>query len=380
MRFHILGPNDPALEALSQYLDHHPEYETDLTIVPWENYQSTLLDSLQAVESPYQAVFVPGHVWLADLVEEGKLAPLPIEKISAEICQLYQPEDVLPKIRTECQYRQEPYLIPFFTDGHLLFYRKDLISLGDDPDSLPILSPRQFEVIIQGIHHPPSVFGLALKAAPSEIFLDWLPFLWAFGGDVLDGQNKPILYREASILALETYCSLRQYCPPNVHVYGNFEIATAIRAQAVALAPTWGGQAAPIFTDRPSKHPYSAALYPIPWNATWGIGLPSNQPLGVRIQMAERLYRINQPEMDQKILEVAGSPVRVSTYSTPNFAQFFWLKAQWEMLQRCRTLPAIPQLGKILSVLYPAIYAAFCGEKSPQKALAAAQLALESLR
>lgn len=380
MRFHILGPNDPALEVLSQYLDHHPEYETNLTIVPWENYQGVLFDSLQADESPYQAVFVPGHVWLADLVEEGKLAPLPIEKISTEIRQLYQPEDVLPKIREECEYRQEPYLIPFFTDGHLLFYRKDLISLADDPDSLPTLSPSQFEEIIKSIHNPPSVFGLALKAAPSEIFLDWLPFLWAFGGDLFDGQNKPILYSEESILALETYCSLRQYCPPNVHLYGNFEIATAIRTQTVALAPTWGGQAAPIFADRLSKHSYSAALYPIPWNATWGIGLPNNQSLSVRIRMSERLYTINQPEMDQRILEVAGSPVRASTYSTTNLSQFFWLKAQREMLKRCRTLPAIPQLGKILGVLYPAIYAAFCGEKSPQKALADAQLALESLR
>lgn len=379
MRFHILGPNDPALEALSQYLDHHPEHETGLTIVSWENYQSTLFDSLQAIESPYQAVFVPGHVWLADLVEAGKLAPLPIDKISAEVWGLYQPEDILPKIQEECQYQQQPYLIPFFTDGHILFYRKDLISLGDAPDSIPTLFPQQFERTIKSAHRPPEVFGLALKAAPSEIFLDWLPFLWAFGGDVLDGQNKPILYSKESILALETYCSLRQYCPPDVHLYGNLEIATAIRTQTVALAPTWGGQAAPVFTNQNSRSKYSTALYPMPWNATWGIGLPKNQSLTTKIQMCEVLYQINQSEMDQKILELAGSPVRKSTYSSTNLEKFFWLKAQGEMLQKCRTLPAIPHLSKILGVLYPAVYAAFCGKKSPQKALADAQLALENL-
>ncbi|MCX8063287.1 MAG: extracellular solute-binding protein, partial [Anaerolineales bacterium] len=269
MRFHILGPNDPALEALTQHLLQHPEYETTLTIVPWENYQNALFESLQAVESPYQAVFVPGHVWLADLVEEGKLAPLPNNKISTEIYKRYQPDDILPRIKEECRYQNEPYLIPYFTDGHILFYQNERVKLRDDPDSIPVIHPQQIEEIVQGVHRPPQTFGLALKAAPSEIFLDWLPFLWACGGDVLDDQNKPILYSDESILALETYCTLRQYCPPDVHLYGNFEIATVLRNQNVCLAPTWGGQAALIFTNQPSTHSYSSALYPTPWNATW---------------------------------------------------------------------------------------------------------------
>lgn len=378
MRFHILGPDDPALAALSQFLLQHPEYETDLTVVAWDHYQATLLEALQAGESPYQAVFVPGHVWLADLVTAGKLVPLPIQKISPEVWEQYQAEDIFHKIQEECQYNQESYLIPYFTDGHLLFYRNDLISF-ENTNSIPIISPQQMEALVKNIHHPPALFGLALKAAPSEIFLDWLPFLWAFGGDVLDSQHRPILLSQPSIFALETYCGLRQYCPPDVSLFGNAEIAAVLRAKTVSLAPTWGGQAALIFPDQGSSHSYSTALYPTPWNATWGIGIPRNQSKVVQIRMTETLYRINQLDMDQKVLEIAGSPVRKSTYSQANLQKFFWLEAQWEMLHRCRTLPVTPKLGKILGVLYPAIYAAFCGEKSPQQALADAQLELERI-
>ncbi|PWH13206.1 MAG: hypothetical protein DDG59_14650 [Anaerolineae bacterium] len=379
MNLHILGPNDPALDALSQYLERHPEYEMHLTIVAWENYQNALFDSLQAIESPYQAVFIPGHVWLAELVVEGKLAPLPVDKISSEIYTLYQPDDILPKIREECQFDKEPYLIPYFTDGHLLFYRNDIMSIEEETNSIPTIAPQQFEQLVHKVHHPPQIYGLALKAAPSEIFLDWLPFLWAFGGDVLDDQNKPVIYSKESLLALESYCNLRQYCPQDVQGYGNFEIAAALKNQIVCLAPTWGGQAASIFANPSSEYPYSTALYPIPWNATWGIGIPNNQSSTQKIRVTEKLYQINRSEMDQKVLEIAGSPVRRSTYSAANFEKFFWLKAQGEMLQRCRTLPAIPQLGKILGVLYAAVYTAFCGEKSSRDVLAEAQTALESI-
>jgi multiple sugar transport system substrate-binding protein len=379
MIFHILGLDDPALEALSEYIKTHPGANLHLTIVPWDNYQNTLNDALNQSQSPFQAVFIPGHVWLSTLVEEKKVAPLPVQRVSSELLSQFNLDDVFPKVRSECFYEEEWFLIPFFTDGHILFYLKDKIHLEvETEEEIPFISPKNLEQLVASVHHPPSLYGLALKASPSEIFLDWLPFLWDFGGDVLDNESKPIIYSDASVSALEVYCNLRQFCPPETHRFGNNEIAAVLRASLVCIAPTWGGQAAPIYAEGAAMR-YSTALYSTPWNATWGIGIPANQPASLITQTTEHLLSIAWQAIDQKVLELAGSPVRNSTYTETNFKRYAWLKTQMKMLQRCSTLPSTPKLGKILGVLYPAIYSAFIGEVSPRKALSGAQLALEQI-
>ncbi len=380
MTFYILGPNDPALNVLASFLESHPEMDMKLVIIPWENYPGAFFESLKAPESPYQAVFIPGHVWLADLVEDNSIIPIPLSKISSEIVVEYNLDDLIPKIREECSYKGELYLIPWFTDGHILFYRNDYINLECNHQKIPTICSKDLEALVKKVHNPPHFFGLALKAAPSEIFLDWLPFLWDFGGDIFDHELKPCIATEESILALETYCHLRNYCAADTHKFGNQEIANILRAKKVGIAPTWGGQAGLIFPHGNELQTiYSTALYSTPWNATWGIGIPNKQPSHVKTQITEALLRIAQPEIDTQIIESAGSPVRISSYSEQNVERYFWLKAQWEMLLRCRTLPSIPNLGSVLGVLYPAVYSAFIGEKSPKEALSEAQARLEKL-
>jgi len=72
----ILGPNDPALNALQQVLSAHPEWHTTLTIIPWAEYRDTLMAALTAETAPYQAVAVPGHLWVPELADAGYLVAI----------------------------------------------------------------------------------------------------------------------------------------------------------------------------------------------------------------------------------------------------------------------------------------------------------------
>jgi len=366
----ILGPDDPALNVLGDVLQAHSEWRATLTIVPWPEYRSKLMETLTATQADFQAVCVAGHVWLPELADAGYLASLDFDRLPEDLIADYRFDDILPAVAQESCIQGVQYMLPLFTDGHILFYREDRVtlSIGDD---MPVVSPHRLSELAAHAHHPPQMYGLALKAHPSEIFLDWLPFLWEEGGDVLDPAGQPAFAGEAGIRALEVYCSLRHFCPPDTHTYGNAEIAQVIKAGRVGLATTWGGQAAAILLDsgNPHRYLYRTAIYPHPWNATWGVAIPANQTPALQKDVLAILLQALGPEQDRQITRVAGSPVRRSSYGPDELERYSWLAAQYEMLRRAGTLPIHPKVGACLGALYESVYAAFTGQATPQEAL-----------
>ncbi len=381
MKRRVIGPNDPALNVLQEALAQRPDLDLELVIIPWPQYRDTLMTTLEAETAPHQAAFVPGHIWLPELAAAGYLAEIDALMAAAPrgLVSAYDPDDVMPAVAEESRFRGRQYQLPFFTDGHVLFYRSDVLQL-DDAAGVPVLSTRRLRELAARVHNPPEVYGLALKADPSEIFTDWLPYLWEAGGLIFDEQGRPALDSEVNIGALAYYCELREFCPPQTHAYGNAEIAESLRHGEAALVATWGGQTAPIVLDEsnPWREVYKTAVFPAPWNATWGIAIPKNQPQAVQMQVCEALLQVLGAEQDRQITRLAGSPVRRSSYAPDALAAYSWLAAQQEMLRRAKPLPARPELGAFLGALYEAVHSAFTGARSPADALREAQKQAEA--
>ena len=374
MALTIIGPNDPALDALDAALAARPDLDARLHIIPWPDYRDTLMTGLAADESPWQAAFIPGHIWLPELAEKGLLAPLgPMMAEASESARAqYAAGDVIPAVAAECRYADADYLLPLFSDGHILFYLEKYFDFSDRGHP-PVISTREIAALASRAHRPPHHFGLALKADVSEIFTDWLPYLWEADGRIFDDAGRPDIANPVNIAALKAYCSLRAHCPPETHRYGNAEIAEAIRNGSAALVATWGGQAAPIFLDGAPPHHYHAAVFPAPWNATWGAGIPANQARASQQQTIDALMRVMGPETDRAVIRTAGSPVRESSYTPEALARYPWLAAQRAMLERARALPADPRLGLFLGDLYEFVHRAFTGEMTPAAALQTVQ-------
>ena len=371
MTLTIIGPNDPALDALDEALERTFDGDVRLRIIPWPEYRDTLMAGLNAEESPWQAAFVPGHIWLPELAQRGLLAPLEtlIPAVPEEVRAAYAQEDIIPSVAAECRYQDQAYLLPLFTDGHILFY---LEACFDWEDEVPVVSTREIGALAQRAHHPPKHTGLALKADASEIFTDWLPYLWEAGGRLFDDAGQPDIAHPTNVEALAYYISLQAYCPPDTAHYGNAEIAEVIRQGEAALVATWGGQAAPLFPPgKPS--PYRAAVFPKPWNATWGVGIPANQPPSRQMQALSALMQVMGPITDVAVIRTAGSPVRESTYTPEALAQHPWLAAQRAMLDRAQPLPSDPRLGLFLGDLYTYVHRAFTHAMTPEAALQAVQ-------
>jgi multiple sugar transport system substrate-binding protein len=367
MKTAILGPDDPAMGALEGSIRQAMPDKAYLEIVPWADYRQTLMDCLRAVSSPYQAVAVPGHVWLPELVDAGYFYDLDELGAGLEttILQAYNFGDIVSSVRIEGYYGDRWYQLPLFTDGHLVFYRRDLVDLPSQ------VRPSKWVDHIRSWKLPDGVWPLALKAHPSEIFLDWLPYLWDFGGELLDGGGRPIFNSPAGVVALKYYYNLRRFAPPETHEFGNDGIADALWQGRVAAAVSWGGQAATIFDS--ARSPQQVALKTAnldpAWNATWGVCLPANQTLEQARQALAILMALMGTECDREVTRLAGSPVRLSSYSKEEKQRFPWLQSQKKMLGACRTLPVRPEVGSFLGILYEYVYRAFMGEMKPKAAL-----------
>ena len=371
MSYQILGPDDPALAVLQQQLSDHPEWDAELKIVPWPEYQGMLDTTIQAQQSPYQAVCVPGHIWLPGLVADGKLEAFDnlLPDVNSQLIQQYNLTDIMPSVYQECLVNGEQYLLPLFSDGHILFYRQDLINLPLS-DQSSTLNPREIPALLEKLDLTSGQYPFALKAHASEILLDWLPYLWAFGGKIVDENLQPAFNSHEAIQALEFYISLKHFCPPDTHLYGNVEILDGLKSGKVAMATSWGGQAAPILDeDNPFRSDFRTTTFTHPWNTTWGVSIPSNQTESAKTGMLAVLYQAADPQQDREVTRLAGSPVRLSSYSAEEMGKYSWLKAQKEMLERRTLLPTHPGFARYLGPLYANVYAAFTGEMTASEAL-----------
>lgn len=363
----ILGPNDPALEALKRSIELHPNVDCELTIVAWEEYRAKL-DAVLASETPeYDVVSIPGHIWLPQLANDGLLQPFEAlaGKVNAEVIEEYNAADIYASIQHECRFRGQQYVLPLFTDGHIIFYRSDVVSLPEK------VNPADWRSILSEVDPPAGMKAFAMKAHASEIFLDFLPTFWDLGAELWSEDGKALFASELAAKALEYYRSLREFCDENTHQFGNGEILDAINSGKAAIVASWGGQAAGIFDEKNNpnaKYIRTAALRNA-WNATWGVSIPSKVAPQKAAQALEVLMRLMGKEGDRLVTEIAGSPVRVSSYSAEEKAKYPWLGSQQKLLEECRILPTDPAFGAYLGPLYTEVYNAFIGTKTVVSAL-----------
>lgn len=366
-KIRVLGVGDPAVYAYTdETVDALGAWHSgggvpvSFDIVPWDRYLVTLNEQFQASKPAYDIVMLPGHLWLPEFVEADRLAPL--TRLVSDI-PVADWEDIKPAVRAELSYKDEVYLMPSFTDGHLVFMRTDL--LGGIPVS-EVTTPIQIAEIARR-YDGPGARGIALKAHPSEIFLDWLPYLWAHGGEILSDNGEPAFASEKGVRSLELYRELRDVAPENTGEFGNEEIARVLRDGSVALATSWGGQAGFIYAGNGGyREDIATAPFTTPWNVAWSFGVLSAAP---DVPAAFEVLRyLSSPEVDRKVGRYAGSPVRRSSYERDRDV-VPWYNAQERMLDQSKRLPYHPAMSSVVGIITDQLRASFTRDRSAKDAL-----------
>lgn len=367
MTIRILAVGDPAVYAYTDSslgllgrCERDTGHSVRFDILPWAEYGERVFAEAASAEPAYDVVMVAGHLWLPQFVTAGWLAPLdtagPLH--SAD----YAPDDVLPGVAAEMRYADTQYLAPSFSDGHILYAHGSLDGLTDETGRGDVA------------RFAGSGRSSVVKKAPSEIFLDWLPYLRRFGGAFLDEQGEPAFNGPAGREAAEAYRELSRRVDAAFAPYGNEEVASAIRDGAVSFGVSWGGQAGQIVTTE-SRKTLEYVTLSDPWNVTWSFGVLAASPH--RSAATEVLAVLTDAAADRAVGEYAGSPCRASSYRDPELrARCPWFPAQEDLLRTARPLPSRPDLPQLLGPISAALTDIVDGDTDIAGALDAAAAAI----
>jgi len=358
----VLAVGDPAVYV---YVDDRYNFLNEFTketgvkiyfdIVKWVDYYPTLINSFR--EYKYDIVMVAGHLWVSELVKKGYLLEL-----SRNFELDYDYEDIIPSIRQEIEYNEKKYLLPSFCDGHILLYRKSEIK---EKLAKKITIDELIKLVENNTDNQKKTF--VLKAHPSEIFLDLLPYIRNEGIDAFDNDGSPLFDNEKGYSALQKYIYMKQYCPKNVDEFGNEEVLNAIQRDKCKLGVSWSGQLGQIMNDQ-CINPEDIGFTSLEtsWNTTWSFGI--NHLCQDRFLAVKFLQFITSKEVDKAVGAYCGNPTRNSSFEEGK-EKYRWYPVLQNMLERSKPLPHLTVTGQLIDITTKEIVKAFRHIISPKEAL-----------
>jgi multiple sugar transport system substrate-binding protein len=377
----VLAVGDPAVYAytskdnrLLKEFEEQTGIKVQFDIVSWVDYYGVLLDSFQTYK--YDIVMVAGHLWLKEFVDKGFLLELS-DRFQGNYDYVY--EDILPSIRSEMVLDNQLYLLPSFCDGHILLYRKSrLTHLPED-----VVSINQLIQIVKTNTEDKNDIGdnkstFVLKAHPSEIFLDFLPYLRSEGFDAFDEFGTPLFNTLAGATALKKYIEMKDYCCSEVSEFGNEKVLEALQKNQCKLGVSWGGQLGQIMNEECIEpEDIGFAGLATSWNVTWAFGV--NHLCKDRDSAEQFLEYITSREVDKEVGAFCGNPTRLSSFIEGQ-AKYSWYPVLLEMLKNAKPLPHLSDMGQAIGILTEYITKAFNKEICAEKALEVAHFKIMHLR
>jgi multiple sugar transport system substrate-binding protein len=374
----VLAVGDPAVYAYTDekyniLKNFQGSFKVEFDIVPFSEYYGTMLEAFEG-KREYDIVMVAGHLWMKDFVSKGYIAPA-----RTGVDRGYDYEDILPVIRKEIELEGVQYLYPSFCDGHVALYRKSIVEkvLGKLPGK--VITTDELIDMAASCNGYNKMHGIVLKAHPSEIFLDFIPYLRNERVDAINESSlAPEFNNEKGHRALKKYLSLKAFAPSNTGTFGNEEVKKAFQKKESVFAVTWGGQLGVVLGEGcEDKEDIGFAALKTSWNVTWSFAI--NKLSTKKEEANEFLKYITSKEVDRVVGGHAGSPVRKSTY-VEDREKYNWYDMHLELIdQYAQPLPQLIKAGDKFGVLYEEIAKAFSNEITVKECLEQAEKRINNI-
>lgn len=272
----------------------------------------------------------------------------------------------------------DTFALPFAGNVQLLFYNKALL------ESNKIAVPTDWAGVLaasQALKRAGKLGYVIRGQQGNPIVSDYLPLLWAYGGNVFDAGGKVTVDSQAAKDALQMYINL-------LGTGANYERNDLVSAVAdgnagMALGwPSWfisGVDAKAAWAAIPGKAGAAAAAYPTGMIGHWMMGVTANS---THKELALKFLQYVTSSASQKIMaDNGGVPTRKSVYSdaalAAKYAYFpILLQATIDSVVR----PRLVQWSEIEAVYGAELSAAVSGAKTVDKALSDAKAAIERIK
>jgi arabinogalactan oligomer/maltooligosaccharide transport system substrate-binding protein len=310
-------------------------------------------------------------VWTAELADLGYISPVD-EWLTTE-----DRADFLDATLATTMFKDETWGLPQVTDCLALVVNRRIFETAKVPVPTTMEELEKAALALQD--KASGRWGFAYPANESYFVL---PYIWAFGGDLVNAERREVLLDSpGSVAGLEFVLGLRK----RGAVSAKFDVANDYNNQledfksgklAAFFMGPWA--TASILSGTAFKDtPGNLGIHPIPSGPggtrnspigghTWTIGARSAHP-----EIAFLLIHHLTSTKEQIQLTVKNNllPTRKSAYDTPEVKSNRVALAFREALNSARPRPVLPETASLIPALTPAFQDALRGDKTAKEAM-----------
>jgi multiple sugar transport system substrate-binding protein len=360
------GVEGSALKAAAHGWGELRDTRIEVVELPYANlFEKESLD-LASRTGAYDVIMLDDP-WFPKLVADGGLTPLPREPDA----------DFLASCLAVCRHPDRSdnfYALPYVGNSQLFFYRQDLF------EKYQLGAPDRWEKVLDAarkIGAGEKMFGYVMRAAPGNpAVTDFMPLLWAFGGDIFDAQGQPNLASAEAVEALRFMIELGKSAPPGYAGFNADELSAHLLQGTAAMSINWPAWIAAM--DDPSKSkvtgriefaPMPSARVPgVAELGTWLVAVPAAAQH--RDAAFDFIYwATDATQMTQAALR-GNPPTRRSVFQSPDLVKKFRaFPAQLAALEAARPRPRTAQWNEIENAFGVSLSRANSGAVSPEVAM-----------
>ncbi len=345
-----------ALRELVDEFEKSTGCRVELTELSWNDGKAKLQAAFNSGAPP--DVVELGSDWVAQFSGAGVLAPLTTVDTSALIDYALAPG----------RFRNELFAAPWVVDTRVLFVNQTLAKSSGTDSIATIDDLRSVAEFIHSQGH----YGWGANGADAHrLYKKILPFLWTFGGDVLDGSGRCILYSPENIRALTCYADLSRT--------GIIETQRQLDATFLqGRIGVWNSGSWLIKKIRANDRLSVQAIAFPGVEGRPGVSFAGGEYLAVAAsskhrELCERLVKhlidpASAKEFCSKIPE-AGFPAAISAYDDPSLKSDPFKLVFAKQLRQARMTPVHPKWLDIEAVLESAVVRVLLGESTADRAL-----------
>lgn len=270
------------------------------------------------------------------------------------------------------------YALPFAGNVQLLFYNKQVL------DDAGLTVPQSWEDVLniaKAVNGKDGKVGYVIRGQQGNpIVSDYLPILWAYGGDVFDDKGNLTIDSKEAKDALKLYIELLK----NGANYEKNDIVAAVsdgKAAASLGWPSWyisGETAAAEYAAIPSKATATSPEYPTGMIGNWMMGVTANS--GNSELAVKFLEYVTSADVQKKAAEFGGVPTRTSVFTDSELlAKYPYFETILTCTENSVVRPRLTLWTDMETAYGTELSSAISNTKSIDQALADARTAIEAI-
>ncbi|HEY8371728.1 MAG TPA: ABC transporter substrate-binding protein [Pseudonocardiaceae bacterium] len=371
-------------KLVDQWNAQHPDEQVRIIELPEsaDAQRQQMVQNAQ-VKSDAFTVLNLDVVWTAEFAANRWIVELPQDQ--------FELDKFLPPAVETGKYRDKLYAVPVYSDGGLLYYRKDLL---DKVGAQPPKTWQEMFDICQKVLALPEASGMGCYAGQFEKYegltVNFSEAVNSAGGQVIDDSGKPVVNSPEAKAGLDFLVQgfANGQIPEKAITYKEEEGRRAFQAGELVFHRQWPYQWALANKDDGSSQVAGKFdVAPLPGKDGPGMSTLGGHNFAISAFAKNKATALDfikffssEEVQRSNLLATSQAPTRVALYEDAELIEKFpYLPTLKESILNAKQRPQAVRYGDVTLAIQEAAYAALTRAKSTDQALADLQKKLEEL-